>query len=43
MTKYLHDAFNDISVTKFLGTAPTYNTFPANTDVNKRNVNMTII
>ena len=56
VTKYLHDAFNDISVTKFmeaeedgiavtkyLSGAPSYNTYPGNTDVNKRNVNMTII
>ena len=44
VTKYLESAEDGIAVTKYLeGNTPTYNTFPANTDVNKRNVNMTII
>ena len=43
VTKFLDE--NDISVTKFLAGAPSYNTYPGNSDVNNggRNVNMTII
>jgi len=44
VTKYLDSSEDGIAVTKYLSGAPSYNTYPGNTDVNKnRNVNMTII
>ena len=43
VTKFMDAAEDGIAVTKYLESAPTYNTFPANSENNKRNVNMTII
>ena len=43
VTKFLEVSEDDIAVTKYLSGAPSYNTYPGNTDVSKRNVNMTII
>ena len=43
VTKYLESAEDGIAVTKYLSGTPTYNTYPGSTDVNNRNVNMTII
>ena len=43
VTKFMEAEEDGIAVTKYLSGAPSYNTYPGNTDVNKRNVNMTII
>ena len=43
VTKFMDASEDGIAVTKYLSSAPTYNTFPANSENNKRNVNMTII
>ena len=43
VTKFMDMEEDGIAVTKYLGNTPTYNTYPGNTEVNKPNVNMTII